>query len=76
MITSPGGKETLENEASQKYKNEVNLTEDWSVDPTDGLSAHQIDEAICKNGGVFLDFVLQILIPEACFFSAFTWVGF
>lgn len=76
MITSPGSKETLENEASQKCKNHVSLIEDWSVDPTDGLSACQIDEAICKNGGVLLDFVLQILIPVACFFSAFAWVGF
>lgn len=43
MITSPGSKETLANEASQKCKNQVNLNEDWSVDPIYGLSACQID---------------------------------
>lgn len=49
---------------------------DWSVDPTDGLSAYQRDQASCKNKGVFLDFVLQILSPAASFFTAFSWFGF
>jgi len=76
MITSSSSKETVDTEASHKCKDHVNLTEDWSVDPTDGLSARQIDEVICKTGGLFLDFGLQSIIPAALFFSVFTWVGF
>lgn len=53
----------------------MNLTEDWSVDSTDGSSALWTDEAICKKcRGLPRFFVLQILIPVACLFSAFTWV--
>lgn len=51
-------------EKREKRKKQLNLT----ADPTDGLSACQLHEAICRNWGVFLVFVLQILIPAACFF--------